>query len=131
MRENDEISNIISALGLEFGKKYQSTRQLRYGKIVIMADADCIDENTFIDSRENFYDLALSYFPNLKRFTNEYWQRQMFGLGRIYQKRGDYKKARVYYKKSLEYLINKKGILGYILSFFPILLQKKISSLRF
>ncbi len=40
MRENEEISNIISALGLEFGKKYQSTRTLRYGKLVIMSDMD-------------------------------------------------------------------------------------------
>lgn len=40
MRSNVEISNIISALGLEFGKKYTSTRTLRYGKIVIMSDMD-------------------------------------------------------------------------------------------
>ena len=40
MRENDEITSIISALGLEFGKKYTSTRTLRYGKIVIMSDMD-------------------------------------------------------------------------------------------
>jgi len=41
MRDNEEISSIISALGLEFGKKYTSTRTLRYGKVVIMSDADC------------------------------------------------------------------------------------------
>ncbi|MCK9415219.1 ATP-binding protein [Candidatus Dojkabacteria bacterium] len=41
VRENVEISSIISALGLEFGKKYNSTRSLRYGKLVIMSDADC------------------------------------------------------------------------------------------
>ena len=40
MRDNVEITNIISALGLEFGKKYQSTRTLRYGKVIIMTDAD-------------------------------------------------------------------------------------------
>lgn len=40
MRDNDEISNIISSLGLEFGKKYTSTRTLRYGKVVIMSDMD-------------------------------------------------------------------------------------------
>lgn len=40
MRENEEINSIISALGLEFGKKYNSTRSLRYGKLVIMSDAD-------------------------------------------------------------------------------------------
>lgn len=41
MRENEEAANIISALGLEFGKKYTTTRTLRYGKVIIMADADC------------------------------------------------------------------------------------------
>jgi len=40
MRDNIEISSIISALGLEFGKKYTSTRTLRYGKLVIMSDMD-------------------------------------------------------------------------------------------
>lgn len=40
MREDEEITSIISALGLEIGKKYTSTRTLRYGKLVIMTDAD-------------------------------------------------------------------------------------------
>lgn len=40
MRDNIEITNVISALGLEFGKKYTSTRTLRYGKVIIMTDAD-------------------------------------------------------------------------------------------
>lgn len=54
MRENEEISNIISALGLEFGKKYTSTRTLRYGKLVVMSDADCIDENTLILTKRGY-----------------------------------------------------------------------------
>ena len=40
MMENEEISNIIKALGLEFGKKYTSTRTLRYGKVIIFSDSD-------------------------------------------------------------------------------------------
>lgn len=40
IKENDEIKHIITALGLEFGKKYTSTRELRYGKLVIMSDSD-------------------------------------------------------------------------------------------
>lgn len=40
MRQENEINNIISALGLEIGKKYTSTRTLRYGKVVIMTDQD-------------------------------------------------------------------------------------------
>jgi len=48
VRDNAEIKNIISALGLEFGRKYKSTKDLRYGKVVIMTDADCIDGNAFV-----------------------------------------------------------------------------------
>lgn len=40
IKENEEIKNIISALGLEFGKKYTSTKELRYGKVVFFSDAD-------------------------------------------------------------------------------------------
>ena len=40
IKENDEIKNIISALGLEFGKKYTSTKELRYGKVVFFTDQD-------------------------------------------------------------------------------------------
>jgi len=41
MRADKEVIGIITALGLEIGKRYTSTRTLRYGKVVIMADADC------------------------------------------------------------------------------------------
>ncbi|NPV12984.1 MAG: hypothetical protein HPY57_14555 [Ignavibacteria bacterium] len=39
-KEGEEIRYIVDALGLEFGKKYTSTKELRYGKLVIMSDAD-------------------------------------------------------------------------------------------
>jgi len=40
IKENAEIKNIISALGLEFGKKYKTTENLRYGKVVFITDSD-------------------------------------------------------------------------------------------
>ena len=40
IKNNDEIKNIIQILGLEFGRKYRDTKSLRYGKVVIMSDAD-------------------------------------------------------------------------------------------
>ena len=40
IKDDDEIKNIIQILGLEFGKKYKSVKSLRYGKVVIMSDAD-------------------------------------------------------------------------------------------
>jgi DNA topoisomerase-2 len=38
--KSDEISNIVTALGLVVGKKYKSLDELRYGKLVIATDAD-------------------------------------------------------------------------------------------
>jgi len=40
IKENDEIKNLMQILGLEFGKKYKNIKTLRYGKVVIMSDAD-------------------------------------------------------------------------------------------
>lgn len=40
IKENEEIKNIISVLGLEFNKKYKSLEDLRYGKVVFMSDMD-------------------------------------------------------------------------------------------
>jgi DNA topoisomerase II len=40
LTENQEIQNIIKILGLNFGKKYDNTRNLRYGRLMIMADQD-------------------------------------------------------------------------------------------
>jgi len=44
--DNAEIKNIISALGLEFDKKYTDLSDLRYGKVVFAGDAD--DDGTHI-----------------------------------------------------------------------------------
>lgn len=38
--ENEEIKDLIQILGLEVGKKYKDTKDLRYGKVVIFSDAD-------------------------------------------------------------------------------------------
>lgn len=35
-----EIQNVVSILGLQFGKEYTSTAGLRYGHLMIMADQD-------------------------------------------------------------------------------------------
>ena len=40
MAGNTEINNIKQILGLQSGKKYKSVSELRYGKILIMTDAD-------------------------------------------------------------------------------------------
>ncbi len=40
LSKNEEINNIKQILGLQTGKKYSSISELRYGKIMIMTDAD-------------------------------------------------------------------------------------------
>jgi len=38
--ENPEIQNLIKILGVQVGKKYEDTKSLRYGSIMIMTDQD-------------------------------------------------------------------------------------------
>ena len=38
--ENAEITSLIQILGLQHGKKYETTKSLRYGHVMIMADQD-------------------------------------------------------------------------------------------
>lgn len=38
--ENPEIQNLIKILGIQVGKKYEDTKQLRYGSVMIMTDQD-------------------------------------------------------------------------------------------
>jgi DNA topoisomerase-2 len=40
LMENEELKSIIRIIGLEFGKEYTSTNQLRYTSIMVMADQD-------------------------------------------------------------------------------------------
>ena len=61
VRENEEIKSIINILGLEFGKKYTETSKLRYGKVVLMADADC-DGNHIRGLIINLFD---TFWPEL------------------------------------------------------------------
>lgn len=78
IKENEEIKNIISILGLEFGKKYNNTKDLRYGKIVIMTDADCIDEKTLVLTKRgyvpineiNYDDIILTHTGEWKKILN-------------------------------------------------------------
>ena len=40
IKNNNEIQNLINIIGLTFGENYEDTSDLRYGKIVLMTDAD-------------------------------------------------------------------------------------------
>jgi len=73
VKENEEIKNIVSALGLEFGKKYKDTKDLRYGKIVFMSDADCIDGDTLILTKRGYIPIKdVDYEDEVLTHTNEW-----------------------------------------------------------
>ena len=38
---NEEINNLKQIIGLKQGKEYTSTKELRYGKVMLLTDADC------------------------------------------------------------------------------------------
>lgn len=58
---SEEIKNIVNALGLEYGKKYEDVSELRYGKLIISVDQDpdgCHIKGLLI----NFFDI---FWPEL------------------------------------------------------------------
>lgn len=64
---NDEINNIKQIVGLSQGKEYNSVNELRYGKIMILTDAD-VDgshiKGLFINFIHYFWPSLLSYNPS-------------------------------------------------------------------
>lgn len=45
--QNDEVVNLMAAIGLKLGQKVD-LRDLRYGRVLFYVDADCLEENTLI-----------------------------------------------------------------------------------
>ena len=73
IKNNEEIKHIIEALGLEFGKKYTSTKDLRYGKLILITDADCLHENTKIRTkRGNIMIKDIRYDDKVLTHTGQY-----------------------------------------------------------
>lgn len=68
IKENEEIKNLVQLLGLEFGKKYTSVSDLRYGKVVILTDSDS-DGYHITGLIINFFDY---FFPELLRLETPF-----------------------------------------------------------
>lgn len=61
IRDNREIQDLIKILGLQVGKTYEDTKQLRYGGLMIMADQD-YDGSHIKGLVINFFE---SFWPSL------------------------------------------------------------------
>ena len=75
IKENEEIKNIINILGLEFGKKYTDLKKLRYGKVVLMADADCVDENTLVLTKRGYVPIKDITYEDYVFTHNNRWKK--------------------------------------------------------
>jgi len=75
IKDNEEVKNIINILGLEFGKKYTDTKKLRYGKVVLMADADCIDENTLVLTKGGYVPIKDITYKDYVFTHNNRWKK--------------------------------------------------------
>lgn len=78
LMENDVFKNLLTITGLKLGEKVESLSQLRFGKIIILTDADCVTEDhyTLTDTGEklvsdvNIGDKLLTHTGQYKRVEN-------------------------------------------------------------
>jgi DNA topoisomerase-2 len=74
---NNEVINLMAAMGLKFGTKVEKN-SLRYGKLIIYTDADCLEENTMILTKSgekkisdvNYEDEVLTHSGQYKKIKN-------------------------------------------------------------
>ena len=75
--ENKEVLNFMAAMGLRLGEKAIPDK-LRYGKVLIYTDADCLEENTLIKTKDGdkkikditYEDLILTHTGEYKKVKN-------------------------------------------------------------
>ena len=81
-------------------------------------------ESIFVESRTDFFNTAIKLHPFLKGLSQKYWFLNYARLGRVLQRQGVGNRARHYYQLSIGHQANPVALLGYVLSFFPIFIQK-------
>lgn len=69
--KNKELCELKEVLGLEDGKSYTSAKQLRYGKVVCVKDADS-DGSAIMGLVINFFDTKFPSLLQIKGFFNEF-----------------------------------------------------------
>jgi DNA topoisomerase II len=94
IKENEEIKNIISTIGLEFGKKYKNIDELRYGKVVVMTDQDLDGSHIkglLINLFDNFWPELLN-IDFLYEFITPIVKIEKSGRHRYFYRLDEYKK---------------------------------------
>ncbi|MCK9476874.1 MAG: hypothetical protein M0R46_13185 [Candidatus Muirbacterium halophilum] len=72
LAQNTEIVNIMAAIGLKLGQ-VADPKTLRYGKILFYVDADCLEENTLIMTKDGVKPIKdITYNDEVLTHTNEY-----------------------------------------------------------
>jgi DNA topoisomerase II len=71
LMENVELSSIVKIVGLTFGKEYASTKDLRYGSVMIMADQD-IDGSHIKGLVINFFQTFWPSLCQIEGFLKEF-----------------------------------------------------------
>lgn len=70
--DNNEVVNIMAALGLKLGQDI-SLKDLRYGRILFYTDADCLESNTIIVTKDGPKKICdISYEDEVLTHTGEY-----------------------------------------------------------
>lgn len=72
LTENTEAVNLMAALGISIGTEV-SLKDLRYGKILIYTDADCLEENTIVVTKSGNKPISeIDYTDEVLTHTGEY-----------------------------------------------------------
>ncbi len=70
--QNNEVVNIMAAMGLKLGQE-SNLKDLRYGKILFYTDADCLEENTLVITREGEKKISdIEYDDEVLTHSGEY-----------------------------------------------------------
>jgi DNA topoisomerase-2 len=119
IKDNEEIKNLFQILGLEIGKKYDNIDSLRYGKLVLFTDADCLHENTMVVTKKgikkikniNYDDYILTHTGKFQSVLNIIKSKKTIFVeininGEVY-KFGEYHKIPVYRNNQVEIVFAK------------------------
>ena len=70
--QNNEVVNLMASIGLKLGQK-TDLKDLRYGKILLYVDADCLEENTIILTKNGEKKISdIDYNDEILTHTGEY-----------------------------------------------------------